>query len=158
MSSKRKGRLQPAKKRSNQKSTVTKSSRQHTRKPKLAKSRKLTITERYPVEFALIQRAILDAALSHRGSVTSDLAHEFYELPSRIHQSLWGLGFLRLLGEAAIHSSGWTHTKRRMAHGRGIKQFRTDDFVRARQMRDAITQAIGSIPSRPHQRVLFGEG
>jgi hypothetical protein len=159
MTFKRKGRVQPAKKRSDRKCTVAKSSRQHSRNPKLTKPRKLTITERHPVEFALVQRAILDAALSHRGSVTSDIAHQFYELPSHIHQSLWGLGFLRLLGEAAIRPCGWTHTKRRMAHGRGIKQFHTNDLDRARQMRDAVTQLIGSIPSRPRQRVLFdGEG
>ena len=111
--------------------------------------RRATAAEQAQAAYALLS-AVIDL-----GIVTTDHAHERYELPASVDQREWGIVTGRLLAEGLIRRVGDDHTRRRIAHGRRIGRYRTPDVERARSYRDSLATAARQ---RPAQRTLFSGG
>ena len=148
MTSKRKGRLQPAKKQSVAKRRNQKKSINPNRTAK--RLRRATSAEQAQAAYALLSAAI-DAG---EASASTDEAHARYELPPSVEQRAWGAVTTRLLAEGVLRRIGDAHTRRRVAHGRRVGRYRATDT----SLDYLTTLAASAARTRPAQRTLFSDG
>src|SRR5712691_4338429 len=119
MTSKRKGRLQPAKKQSVAKrKNQTKST---TQRCEDKRPRRATVAEQAQAAHALM------CAVIESGEALTDDAHRRYELPPTVEQRAWGAVPTRLLADGVLNRVGDRHTRRSVAHGRRFGRYRTPD-------------------------------
>lgn len=113
------------------------------------KRRKATLAERNAAEFALL------SAIRARRYASTDDAHQLYELPQCVTQSLWGWIVTNCQARGCIRHVGSLNSERKPSHRRPIKLLSVAD-------QDAFTSRLRQLRTfasrqRPKQGSLFDE-